>query len=200
MSDILTQLLGQLSGGSLDPLSNKVGASQSSTQAAIGAALPMLLGALARNASDTDGAASLHRALAEDHDGSVLDDLGGFFSADGRSDGDGILKHAFGDRREAVEMGVAQASGLDIKKVGPLLAMLAPVVMGMLGKQQRKGQLDAGGLADMLGQERRATERQAPSLKGLGALLDRDGDGQVADDLLGGIGKDLLGSFLGGRR
>jgi hypothetical protein len=81
---------------------------------------------------------------------------------------------------------VAKASGLDPAKAGALLTMLAPVLMGALGKAQRSGGLDAGGLASMLGEEK---QRMSPAAGGLLALLDRDGDGSVVDDVLGMAGK-----------
>jgi hypothetical protein len=199
MSSTLSMLLEQLTGDSLGPLSRQLGADRSSTQAAIGAALPLLFQGLARNASKPDGAALLHRALERDHDGNVLDDLGGFLRQPKTDDGNGILGHVLGDRRAPVEQGIAKSSGLDASKVTQLLTMVAPLVMGALGRQQRQGQLDQGGLADLLGREQRKATEAAPELGGLARLLDSDNDGSIADDLAG-LGKGLLGSLLGGRR
>jgi hypothetical protein len=47
----------------------------------------------------------------------------------------------------------------------------------------------------VLGGERRNIEQHPQARSGLGALLDRDGDGQVMDDLA-----SLAGDFLGNRR
>jgi len=196
---LLNVLLNQLGGDSLKGLTSSLGGDKSATQSAIASALPMLLGALTKNASKPEGAASLQRALGA-HDGSVLDNLGGLFGSGDTSDGDGILKHTLGDQRGVVEQSVAKSSGLDLAKVGPLLAMLAPVVMGVLGKKQRESKLDSAGLSDMLRQDRRTAEAAVPQLKGIRALLDRDGDGQIADDLLGVLTGGGLGSLLGGRR
>ncbi len=196
---LLNIVLDRLGGDSLEGLTKQVGADEAATQSAIAAALPMLMGALTRNASKPEGAASLHRALAK-HDGSVLDNLSGLFGSGDTSDGEGILKHALGDRRGLVEQSVAKSSGLDLAKVGPLLAMLAPVVMGVLGKQQRESNLDEGGLSDMLRQDRRTAEAAVPQLKGMRAMFDRDGDGEIADDLMGLLTGGGLGGLLGGRR
>ena len=199
MSDMLGGLLKQLSGDEIETLSSTLGTDPNQTNAALAAALPLLLQGLAQNASNDDGAASLHRALMRDHDGSVLDNLEAFLRNPDMSDGEGILGHILGDRRKAVETGVSSSSGLDMSKVGPLLATLAPILLGALGKRQRTESLDRGGLADMLGRERASIQNKAPELGGLAVLLDRDGDGQVADDLAG-IGTGLLGKLLGGRR
>ncbi len=199
MSSTLSMLLEQLTGDSLGPLSRQLGADRSSTQAAVGATLPLLFQGLARNATQPEGAASLHRALERDHDGSVLDDLGGFLGQPNTDDGNGILGHILGDRRSAVEQGVAKSSGLDVSKVTQLMAVVAPLVMGALGRQKRERQLDQGGLTDLLGAEHRQAAAAAPELGGLAKLLDADNDGSIADDLAG-LGKGLLGSLLGGRR
>ena len=66
------------------------------TSKAMAAALPLLLGALSRNASQGDGASSLHQALANDHDGSILDDIGGFLGSGNTSSGNDILGHVLG--------------------------------------------------------------------------------------------------------
>ena len=185
MPSPITSLIDQLTGAQIGALSGKLGADASQTSAAVAAALPVLLAGLTRNAATEQGAGSLRQALAKDHDGSVLDDLPGFIGKSDTSDGDGILKHVLGNQRKAIETGVSSSSGLDISKVGPLLATLAPIVLGAVGRRQRADSLDDRGLADMLGAENKALQARAPELGGLARLLDQDGDGSVADDLAG---------------
>ena len=168
MLDMLQQRLG---GDAVNQISRQLGTDPSTAQTAIAAALPMLVGALARNAQDPGKAGALSDALGR-HDGSVLNDLTGYLSRGDTSDGTGILGHVLGGRQETVQTGLGQATGLDPAKAGTLLAMLAPLVMGALGKAQREKGLDTGGLAGMLG-----------------SLLDRDHDGSVLDDIGGMIGK-----------
>lgn len=76
--DILNQLQSQLRGPALDGLARQIGAGRGETESAVGAALPLLVGALARNANRSpEAAGSLARALERDHDPSLLDQLGG---------------------------------------------------------------------------------------------------------------------------
>ena len=75
--DIIGGLMQQLSGDSLSRIGRQIGADEATTQSAIAAALPVLVSALARNASRPGGAEALDRALERDHDGSILDDLMG---------------------------------------------------------------------------------------------------------------------------
>jgi hypothetical protein len=197
MSSILDSLAGQLMGGSLtSQLSQNLGADEKTTQSAISAALPMILGALARNASKPEGASALLGALERDHDGGVLDDLATFLRNPNLNDGDGILRHTLGDRRGPIEQGVSRSSGIDPAKVSSMMATLAPVVMGALGKLRRENNLDAGALQDLLKGEERNLQQRAPEMGMLGSLLDADGDGSVVDDVIGKIGKGLLGGLF----
>lgn len=200
MESLMDLLTKQMGGGALNEMSQRLGADEATTRTAMATALPTLLAALARNAQRKDGAAALHRAVAKDHDGSVLDNVSAFFGTSDLGDGNAILGHVLGNRRAAVEGGVSKTSGLDPQRAGQLMAMLAPLVMGALGRMQRQKNLDAGGLSTVLAGERQQLERQAPGLGGLASLLDADGDGQVADDILGKVGKGLLGSLFGRRR
>jgi len=197
MSQILELLMGSLGGDTRRQIGQVLGADEGQTEQATGAALTTILGALQRNASKPDGAAALNRALEKDHDGSILDNLGGFLGNASQGPGEGILKHVLGDRRQQVERNLGRSTGMDSGKAGSLLTMLAPVVMGALGKQQRRTGMNASALAGFLGQETQAMEQKQPGATGLvGKLLDTDGDGDfdTGDMLKHGAG--LLGKFF----
>jgi hypothetical protein len=186
MLDMLQQRLG---GDAVNQISRQLGTDPATTQAAIATALPMLVGALARNAQDPDKAGALANALGR-HDGSVLDDVAGYLGRADTGDGGGILGHVLGARQETVQTGLGQAAGLDPSKAGTLLSMLAPLVMGALGKAQREKGLDTGDLAGMLGTEQQRAADAAPGVMGmLSSFLDRDHDGSVMDDIGGMLGK-----------
>lgn len=191
-------LLGQvLGGGNLGAISQTIGADENTTSTAIQAALPMLIGALANNASSDQGASALAGALDRDHDGSVLDDIAGFVMGGGaqQANGTGILGHIFGGNQQAVEQGVSQASGLDMSLVARLLPILAPIVMGYLGREKQQQGMDAGTLAGMLGQQQQQMqEQQSPLMGMLSAVLDQNRDGSMVDDAI-----RMAGSFLSRR-
>jgi hypothetical protein len=199
MPSILDMLKGQIGGSTLSQVSQRLGANQGQIQQAIGAALPVLLTALARNAAKPEGATALHEALVNDHDGSVLNNLTGAVNSTDLTDGNAILGHVLGDRRSAVETGVGKLSGLGGQQVTQLLAVLAPVVMGALGKMQRQQNLDPSGLATALAGERQGLDKVLPNLGGLAGLLDADGDGQILDDVLGKV-TGALGGLFGGKK
>jgi hypothetical protein len=196
---ILDMLSGQLGGGALDMIGSQIGADSSQVERAVPAALGSLMTGLARNAQSTEGVGALAAALSKDHDGSVLDNLSGVLSAPDQGSGAGILGHVFGARQGAVESALGSSTGLDASSIGKLLTMLAPLVMGALGKQQRQGGLNPSDLGGLLQQERRTASRQVPDLGVLGSLLDSDGDGDIKDDVAK-IGGSLLKSFFGKRR
>lgn len=208
-ASLTEELLSQLQGAPLQQIADQLGTNPSQAQSAVSAALPMLLGALGRNAAQPQGAADLFGALQRDHVGraagggglgdllgSVLGGMGGGGGAGGAADGASILGHIFGGNQQRAETGLGQATGLG-SNAGQLLQMLAPIVMSFLAQRMSSGGMDAGGLGQVLGQEQARVQQQGGLGGGLlGSLLDQDGDGQV------GLG-DLLkigGGLLGGRR
>ena len=200
MSDsIFDMLSGQLGGATLDRIGSQLGADRSQVEKAVPAALGTLMTGLARNAKSPEGAGALAAALSKDHDGSILDNLSGVLGAPEQGPGAGILGHVFGGKQGAVQSALGQSTGLDAGSTGKLLAMLAPLVMGALGKKQRQSGLNPSDLGGLLRQEQSNAARQAPDLGMLGSLLDQDGDGDIKDDVAK-IGGSLLKSFLGKRR
>ena len=207
-TSLTDELLSQLQGAPLQQIAEQLGTNPSQAQSAVAAALPMLLGALGRNAAQPQGAADLFGALQRDHVGraagggglgdllgSVLGGMGGG-SVGASADGASILGHIFGGNQQRAEAGLGQATGLGAN-AGQLLQILAPIVMAFLAQRTQAGGMDAGGLGAVLGREH-AQVRQQGGVGGdlLGSLLDQDGDGQV------GLG-DLIkigGGLLGGRR
>lgn len=205
MSSLLETVTSSLSGPMMSQLAQTIGADENKTQAAVATALPALLTAMNRNTNQSGGANALAGALQKDHDGSLLNNLSGFLSGavTGRqADGAGILKHVLGNDESEVEQGIAKSSGLDLSQVAKLLPLLAPIVMAVLGKQQRSGGLNASALSGLLGQEAKTARQAVPSdlLGSLGGFFDRDGDGDYKDDLLQQAGSAVLGSLFGGSR
>lgn len=184
MNALTQMLMTQLAGTAISQISGKIGADSSTTSKAIAIAVPLLISALARNSSTPAGAEALNEAVARDHDGSILDNLGGFFSNTEASNGAGILGHVLGDQRVVAEEGLAQSTGLDPGAAGQLLETIAPLVMGALGKTQQQQGLDASGLSAFLGDQHQQAQASSPDVMGmLGNLLDSNKDGNVMDDV-----------------
>lgn len=199
-------LQNQLSDNVLDQLSQQVGAPKEQTAAAANGIFATLVGGLANNATNESGLTSLMSALDRDHDGSILDDLGGLIgnmsqgapqqAAPNALNGAGILGHILGDRQETAVQQISQNSGLDMGQIMKLMPILAPIVMGVLGRAKSSGGLDLGGLAQVL-----MGSAQNAQSGGFGDLL-----GSVLGNVLGGgqqqpqqpQGGGLFGQILGG--
>lgn len=195
----LQDLLGAQQGNAaVDSISNTVGADSSAVNTAIQYALPAILGGLANNASDPQGAQSLDKALEQDHDGSILGNLGGlgnlvFGGRDAgppprEADAGGILGHILGGDQGQVAQDVSNRSGLPVGQIAQILMMLAPIVMGYLGQQKRQENVGADGLGGLLGGivgNALGGGRAEPQSSGnvLTDLLDRDRDGSTLDDI-----------------
>lgn len=209
-TSLADQLFSQLQGAPLQQIAQQLGTSPAQAHSAVGAALPLLLGALGRNAEQPGGAQAIFGALQRDHadaapaaSGAGGFDLGGLLGSvlgggagTPASGGADILGHIFGGQQRQAEAGLGQATGLGAN-AGQLLQLLAPIVMAFLAQRVNSGGLDAGALGDTLGQERAHAQQQGGAGGGLlGSLLDQNGDGKL--DL-----GDLIkagGSLLGGRR
>jgi hypothetical protein len=217
--DLLNSDLGkQIIGG----VSNEVGEDQNKTASVLSMALPMLMGAMKRNANSPEGAEGLSNALDKKHDGSILDNLGSFFGGgvdqEAKDDGDGILGHVLGNSRQNVETAISKKSGMDASSIGNILKVAAPIVMGMLGKQKRQQNVQSSsGIGDLLGGllGGGGAAQQAPQQQSfIESILDGDNDGSVLDDIAGmffggndkkddnnsggGLG-GLLGGLFGGK-
>ena len=180
----------------MNSISNQTGINKNQAGSVLSSALPILVGALAKNTSQSQGAESLHQALAKDHDGSILDDLGGFLQNANSGPGAGILKHVLGGKRPGVEQAISRQTGVDSSSIANILEIAAPILMGMLGKQQRSNNFDSGGIADLLQKGAGQMTRQSPQGGNLiNQMLDRDGDGDISDDVTK-MGIDLLGKFF----
>jgi len=201
MSSLLELLSGSIDSRALGQLGAQIGATPQQTGAAVQAALPALLGALQRNAASPTGASALAGALDRNHDGSVLDDVVGFFSKPATGSDLRSLGHIFGDRHDAVAGAVSRASGLDGSQVTQLLAQLAPLILGALARVRQNAPASAGaspggGLGDLLGTAMGQLQGSGSGLGGLlGGLLGSSGGGGAG----GGLG-DLLGGLLGDKR
>lgn len=181
----LEMMLGQaLDQSAISRISQSLGTDEATTAGAVQVALPLLLGALARNSSTPEGSWSLLSALDRDHDGSVLDDMAGFLSNNNAGSGLKILGHVFGNRLGTVQEGVSRGAGIDPSKAGQLLALLAPIVMGVLGRAQRQRTINAVTLPTALGAATRQMGGSDDTFGVLSQLLDRNNDGSAVDDVV----------------
>jgi len=191
-------------GETLRQFSSFLGEDENATKSALGASVPLLLGGLDKRAKRGGGAKALF-GLVEGDDGGVLDNVGGLVGAgDNSGMGSTLVGAMLGSRRNVVEESLASSTGLGLGTITKFLPMIAPLVLGFLGKKQSTESFGQSGLSKVLGDERSSMEKS-----GLGGLLGLlDGGDDDADDLgfsnglsriagLGGFGA-MLGGGAGG--
>ncbi len=184
----LTSVIGNIVKGNVaDKIGQATGTDKATVEHVLQAGLPVILGQIANNASTNEGATKLDTAVAKDHaGGSLLDSLGGLFvGGDTNTDGGKILDHVLGDKQDAANQAVAKSTGVDAATVAKILTFLAPLVMAYLGKKKTSDNLDAGGLSDVLKQQ--TASDGSPLGQISTAVLDKNGNGRIIDDMLGGL-------------
>lgn len=181
ITQIITQ---QLGGSAARTIAQRFGISETTANTAIQMAVPLIVTALARNASQPQEAQNLHQAIATDHDGSIFDNLMGYLGNPQTANGAGILRHTFGNQQPAIQNNLAQATGMDQNTAGGVLETLAPIVMGSLGQAQQQNGLDASGLSNFLNVQEQEAQSTAPdAMSMLSSMLDQNKDGSSMDDL-----------------
>ena len=155
--NIIGLLQNQLNDNLLTKISGLLGENKSGVTAAVGSALPSMLLGLMQKGSEPNGAASLIKVLQEGkHDGGILDNLGsvlggGSTTTDFVSSGKNLFGSLFGDKAGGITDIIASASGISKNAGSSLLGILAPIVMGFLGKTLKaQGGLNPAGLTNLL--------------------------------------------------
>ena len=209
MSGLLDLLNSPMGKQVISGVAGQTGQSEGKTANVLSMAMPLLMGAMKRNASSSEGAQGLMSALSSKHDGGILDNLGGLFQGgvdkEVMDDGAGILGHVLGGKQAQVENALSQKSGIDAGSVSQILKIAAPILMGFLGKETRQQNVgNADGLSGLLGGLMGGGNNANRQQSLIETFLDSDGDGSVIDDLAGmvlnsgGQKKGGLGGLLGG--
>lgn len=165
--------------GAVNQLGQAVGLDSSQTQAALKALLPALSSGLKKNAAQPSGLEGLLSALNQGNHAKYLEQPSQLADAATIQDGNGILGHLLGNKETSrrVAQRASQQTGIGDEVLKQMLPLVATMVMGALSKQSAPARTEArsGAGTDIFSM--------------LTPMLDADGDGSVADDLLGMAGK-----------
>lgn len=168
-----------LANDTVSTLSKNSGAKKTQVESLIGAALPLMLEGMQKNASTKKGEQALTQALS-DHAKDDTADVKAFLSGADAKDGAKILQHVFGENANRTVSALSKKAGLEKGQTMSILIQLAPLVLALLG-QQNQG--NSGGIGSILG-----------SLLGSGS---GSGSGSLIGSLLGSGTSDAAGSLLG---
>ncbi|MGE4072543.1 MAG: DUF937 domain-containing protein [Lysobacterales bacterium] len=202
----LDAMLSQLNPQTIQQMASQLGASPEQTQSAIQAALPMLMGAMQRNASSPDGAQALFGAVKRDHQGVDLGGLlGGLLGGGGaNASGDGGLGGLMG-----AVMGMMGGGQQGAPQRSPMENGVA-ILGHVFGQQQpraaagvaRASGLDMGSAAQLLamlapmlmGALGQQTQAKGLDAGGLAGMLGKDVERATGGNA-GGL-QSMLGSML----
>jgi len=200
----ITDLLGQA--GGFGAIARELGVNEDQAAQGAGALLPAVLGGLKKQAeSQPAGLGGLGDLLGQLGGGGLLDNVLSSAPTD-VSQGNEVLGQIFGskDVSRTVAGHAATQSGLDpelLKKMLPMVAMLAAGVMSRQASAAAPAAPAGGGLGGMLGGlvggllggqgGGGAAAAPAGGLGGLASLLDANGDGNALDDILRMAGKAM---------
>ena len=195
MADFTMNTIGALlSGKGVSAISRRTKVPASDVAKVMSYGIPTLLGGMNRNVATAEGEQSLAGAL-RDHSGDDVSNVGAFLKGSDLKDGKKIIAHVLGgDQKDVVEQ-ISRASGVSTGKTLSILALLAPLLLSLLGGQQNQGgsnfNLSSLLLSMLLGGGMQQ-QTQQPNL--LGSLL---GGGQT-QPVQQTQQPNLLGSLLGG--
>ena len=142
-------------------------------QKVVAAAVPAILASFGGLAAKPAGAQQLSNALEQQHPdmlAHITDAIGGSDQRAIADTGSGLLSSLLGGGGlNALVSAVSTHAGVDQNSGKSILGLLAPMVVGALGEQQRSGALDADGIADLLSSQKDQIAAVMPS--GLANIL-----------------------------
>lgn len=171
--NLMETILGANNGGAMQEIARNFNLDDRQTKNAVGALLPALTRGMKQNATTPEGIQGLIGALRKGNHARYIDNPSELGNAASIADGNGILGHLLGSKDVSRQV-AAQASaqtGVDTGILKKMLPMVAAMAMGSMSKQTNEGRELAAEVAGGGGL--------------LGKILDSDGDGSVADDLMG---------------
>ncbi len=201
MSSVLEALMSKIDTPTLQRLASQAGIHAGNAPGAVQNSVATVLGALTRGASNPKTAQNLHGLLnnAPQEDDGILDDVMGFVGKIAGGQQANPLASLFGGgAQNAMQQQLSQNSGISGDSAGKLISMVAPLVLGALGREQRGKQMDLGMFQQFLGSERQALMAAAPAvMQGLGGMLDQDGDGDFDLSDMAKLGSKFFGGSKG---
>lgn len=202
--NILQDLLGSQGGNVVGQLASQFGISPEQAQKALSNLVPAVAGGIKKTASSQNGLEALLSKVKNNQDlRRSADNPSVLGQPQTTQTGNEILGDIFGskDVSRTVAGNTSKATGLDLGMLKKMLPLVAGLVMSQLNNRSKSS---GGGLGDLLGGLAGASQpqrrgglggllggllgggrrAQANQTNGLESLLDFDGDGSIADEVL----------------
>jgi outer membrane protein OmpA-like peptidoglycan-associated protein len=143
----------------------QLGETPEATQKGLTSAVPAVMGGFVRQATSDPTGAGIMRTLGAGRNGEKFDDASSMISR-----GQGMLGGLFGDRTASAVDHVAHSSGLSQKSAGKILALAAPLMGMIIGREAGTRKLNPAGVASMLAGQKGAVA-SALGAGGLGSIF-----------------------------
>jgi len=156
-------------------VSSLIGETPAKTQQALGVAIPSLAGVMCNEASTPGGASRVHSLITNTQlPGDLLSNAGSMFAGGAATEGlartgSGLVSGLLGDRAGAVANLMASTTGIQFSSASKLLNLVAPLLVGVMGRHMTSAGIGASGIASMLSSHRDSIMGAIPS--GLGSAL-----------------------------
>ncbi|MEY4729099.1 MAG: OmpA/MotB domain protein, partial [Pseudomonadota bacterium] len=137
--------------------SSYLGESESSVKSAVDAIFPTLIGGLMQSGKSTEGATKLLNLVntGPSIDAGMLANLAGLFSGGERTGtllgiGGMLIRTLFNDKADGINAALSGMNNMKAGSGGSLMAMVTPLLFGMLKNHVSAQKLDGGGLMKLL--------------------------------------------------
>lgn len=168
--------------GDLLNLKNSSGISGTDFTKGAGALIPIILSQLNKKAQDPNEIDSLDEILSK-HQDDDFNNSSKYIDELDNNEKETMIDSILGGNRAQVEKEVAQKSGLDEATIKKLLYTIAPLVLMYMSKTKKEKNLKKEDIkieTSILNK----TAKDNGLIGSLTGLLDKDGDGNILDDLL----------------
>ena len=171
--NLLKTLLDGQNGDLVKQLAGNFNLDEGQAGAAVSQLLPALTTGMKKNMAAPGGLDGLLGALKSGNHQQYVDNPAAALRPEAVADGNGILGHLLGSKDVSREVAARAASntGIDVGTIKQMLPMVAAMTMGAASKETQQAGISSASGSDTMGM--------------LSKMLDSDGDGSVADDLLG---------------
>lgn len=134
MDAIVEGLLKEMtSGEKLTLISREVGADDKSVKSALEMGLPLLLGAMNRNANQPEGISAIMKVLAQMGRNDPREGASSRLSGPDPAEGSRMLDSILGSNLEPIKQSISKKTGLPPAAVGKILSIVLPLVLAKLG-------------------------------------------------------------------
>ena len=174
-TDLVDIVKGYLTPDAIQKAAELVGESNGATQKALGGIVPTLISGVMNTASTSEGSQQLVRTLdAGKYNGSALNSVAGLFSGGSSTQnalmaGRGLLDSLFGPKIGGVADLIARLGGIRPESASSMLALVAPLVMHVIGHERTTIGSDAASLGGLLRSQRSLLSGLLPA--GLASVL-----------------------------